>query len=245
MKKIVIIPAFNEEKKIAGIICAIKSCCSDLDIVVVDDGSSDNTHGAAKLAGAISLKLPHNMGYGNALQAGYKYAYLQGYDIVLQMDGDGQHDPAYIPAMIKTLIENDIDVLIGSRFKEKSGYKTSFVRKAGILFFGLIVSAILKKRITDPTSGYQAIKSSVLPFLVSEAFPSDYPDADLIIMLHYEGFKVDEFAMKMKSDPRNKSMHKGIVTNIYYIFKMLMSIFLIIMSFKIFKGQKKRGAECH
>jgi glycosyltransferase involved in cell wall biosynthesis len=244
MKKIVIIPAFNEEKKIAGIISAIKSCDDELEIAVIDDGSSDNTYGAAKLAGASALRLPFNMGYGNALQTGYKYAYSKGFDIVLQMDGDGQHDPAYIPSMIKTLLEADLDVLIGSRFKQKSGYKTSFARKAGIVFFGLIVSAILKKRITDPTSGYQAIRSSVLPFLVSEAFPNDYPDADLLIMLHYEGFKVDEFAMQMKSDPKDKSMHKGILKNIYYIFKMLMSIFLIVISVKIFNRKKKRGAEC-
>ena len=242
MKKIVIIPAYNEEKRIADIIFKIKSIDKDITIAIIDDGSLDNTAEVSKTSGAIVLKLPFNMGYGNALQTGYKYAYENGYDIVLQMDGDGQHDPKYIPFMIETLTKNNTDVIIGSRFKNKSGYKTSFARIAGIKFFSLIVSIILKKKITDPTSGYQAIKARVLPFLVSEAFPYDYPDADLLIMLYYEGFKISEFGMQMHSDPKSKSMHKGILRNIYYIFKMLMSIFLIVISVKIFHNRRQK---CH
>lgn len=237
MRKIIIIPAFNEEKRIAEIISRIKDLYSDLKIVIVDDGSSDNTSETSLNAGAVVLKLPFNMGYGNALQTGYKYAYENNYGLVLQMDGDGQHDPKYIPEMLDAIENNDADIIIGSRFKVKSNYKASFSRRAGIAFFSLIVSAILHKKITDPTSGYQAIRGSVLPFLISESFPNDYPDADLLIMLHYKGFKIEEMPMEMYANPKNKSMHKGFLRNIYYIFKMLMSIFLIVISIKIFNSR--------
>lgn len=240
MKKIVIIPVYNEEKRIAGIIGKIRAAVKTTDIAVVDDGSTDSTSDIAKSAGATVLKLPFNMGYGTALQTGYKYAYENGYDVLVQMDGDGQHNPDYIPQMLERLAKNGSDVIVGSRFKAKTGYKTSFARRAGIAFFSVIVSAIMKKRITDPTSGYQAIKSQVLPFLISESFPNDYPDADLLIMLYYEGFNVDEFAMNMQSDPKSKSMHRGMLKNIYYIFKMLMSIFLVVISIKISRGRRKK-----
>jgi glycosyltransferase involved in cell wall biosynthesis len=242
LKKIVIIPAFNEEKRIQNIILAVKSIDGDIDIAVIDDGSSDRTAVIARNSGSIVLSLPFNMGYGSALQTGYKYAHSNKYDVLIQMDGDGQHDPAYIPEMLEHLVRDNVDVLVGSRFKTKTGYATSFARRTGIAFFGIIVSAILRKRITDPTSGYQAISSRVFPFLISESFPNDYPDADLLIMLHYEGFEIEEFAMKMHSDPKGKSMHKGIMRNIYYIFKMLMSIFLLVISIQIFKNRSKK---CH
>lgn len=240
MKKIVIIPAYNEEKRIAEIINNIKSIDKDLKIAVIDDGSSDNTALNAISAGAVVIKLPFNIGYGSALQTGYKYALENGFDIVVQMDGDGQHDPKYIPEMINTLIKNNVDVLIGSRFKVKTSYKTTFARRIGIILFSKIVSLIIKKRVTDATSGYQVIRATVLPFLVSESFPIDYPDADLLIMLNYEGFKIEEFPMKMHSDPKSKSMHKGFLKNIYYIFKMLMSIFLLVISIKFFKSYSKQ-----
>ncbi len=239
MKKIVIIPAFNEEARIAAIIGKIHSIDNALEIAVIDDGSKDNTAHSASSAGAVALRLPFNMGYGVALQTGYKYAYENGYDIVIQLDADGQHDPKYIPDMIAALLKNSDDVIVGSRFKVKTGYRASLVRRMGIFFFGRIVSMIMMKKMTDPTSGYQAIRSRVLPFLISESFPNDYPDADLLIMLYYEGFKIEEFPMEMYSDPKNKSMHKGFFKNIYYVFKMLLSIFLVVISVKFFRNRRQ------
>ena len=235
MKKAIIIPAFNEEKRIQKLISEIKLISEDYEIIVIDDGSNDNTANAALSAGAVVISHPFNLGYGSALQTGYKYALKNYFDIIVQMDADGQHDPKYIPQMIDILANQDIDVLIGSRFKNKTNYKTTLARKLGIKLFSAITSLIIKKKITDATSGYQAIKAKVLPFLVSEFFPSDYPDADLLIMLDYNGFKIEEFAMEMYPDSQNKSMHKGFLKNIYYIFKMLISIFLLIISINFFK----------
>ncbi len=240
LKKLIIIPAYNEEKRISQIITKIKSIddliAKNLTIAVIDDGSCDNTYMNAKNSGAIVLKHPFNMGYGSALQTGYKFAQENKFDVIVQMDGDGQHDPKYIPEMINLLTKNqNIDILIGSRFKNNTNYKTSLARKIGIIVFSKIVSLFIRKKITDATSGYKAIKSKVLPFLVSESFPTDYPDADLLIMLNYKGFNIEEFSMEMSSEPKSKSMHKGFLNNLYYIFKMFLSIFLTVISIKIFR----------
>jgi len=183
-KTLIIVPSFKEEKNILQVITGLKKHVPDLDILVIDDGSRDKTHKLASTIGIKTLKHPFNMGYGVTIQTGYKYAVKYGYDIVVQCDGDGQHDPRFIKPIVKALKESKADVVIGSRFLEGGSYNAPFLRKTGIKFFSKIASIITGQKITDSTSGQQALSRRVFKFFSKmDHFPYDYPDADAIITL--------------------------------------------------------------
>ena len=224
---LVIIPAYNESRSIRGIIEQIKNCLPEADILVVNDGSTDNTSQTAVDAGASVLNHPLNMGYGAALQTGYKYAQKKGYTYILQMDADGQHEPLSLKDILKELKSGNTDVVIGSRFLHKESYDPALFRKTGMKLFGLIASVITGQKITDPTSGFQGYCRDVLKFLVSDYFPTDYPDADVIVMIHKRGFKIKEIPVVMCSGS-GESMHSG-TKPLYYIFKMMLSLFVTVL----------------
>lgn len=227
--KLVIIPAFNEEKNIESVIHSISEVSLDLDILVIDDGSTDQTAAIVDKLGMKLISLPNNLGYGVALQTGFIYAKQKGYDIVIQVDADGQHIPSYIPFMLEEVQNPDVDVVIGSRFLEDKSYKTTLSKRLGMIFFGFLTSLIIKKRITDPTSGFQVLKGDVIDFMSRDMYPPDYPDADMIILLTRAGYKIKEVPVKMRSNPKHaKSMHRGHKT-IYYVLKMLLSILVTLL----------------
>ena len=223
----VIIPAFNEAGRIAPTIAGICKF-TDADIIVVSDGSTDNTVNEASEAGATVVELPFNLGYGAALQTGFKHALKMGYRFAVQMDADGQHDPSAIQSLIEPVIKGEVDVTIGSRFLRRGDYKAPFVRKVGMSFFAFIASIFTGKRVTDPTSGFQALNSKVMKFYASDAYPVDYPDADVIIMLHRRGIKFSEIPVAMKRSVGKVSMHSGLKP-FYYTFKMLLSILVTLL----------------
>ena len=224
---LVVIPAYNEYRAIGEVVGRVKACLSEADILVVNDGSSDDTAGIARQAGARVISLLFNMGYGVALQAGYKYAREKGYNYVLQLDADGQHEPAFLKDILRELETGPADVVIGSRYLREESYRPSFARRQGVRLFAKLTSVIIKQKISDPTSGFQGFRKPVLNFLVSDYFPVDYPDADFIIMLHKCGFKIKEIPIIMKSGS-GKSMHSG-AKPLYYIFKMILSILVTIL----------------
>lgn len=232
-KIIIIIPAFNEQKSISSVINRIREVNKTYDIAVIDDCSNDKTADIALSMGVSVLRHRINMGYGISLQTGYKYAFKNKYEIIVQLDADGQHDPGYIPEMIEYLRSSNVDMIIGSRYLKKTNYKTPIIRKLGILFFRTLVRIVTDKMIYDPTSGYRVISSRVLPLLISDEFPCDFPDADLIIMLNYSGFSIMELSLEMHQNKEGKSMHNGLVNNLFYIFKMCLSVFLVVISKKI------------
>jgi glycosyltransferase involved in cell wall biosynthesis len=232
---LVIIPAFNEEERITSVIQGIKQYLPPAEILIVDDGSWDGTRRKAEAEGVKVVSHPFNMGYGTGLQTGYKYALRKGYDWLIQMDGDGQHDPASMLALISVVQIGEADVAIGSRFLKNEdhasglpSYRPPFLRRVGMRFFGRIASWLTQQRITDPTSGYQAMNRKVLEWVSGDHFPVDYPDADVIIMLHRSGFRIKEVPVQMYLNEANKSMHSG-WKPVYYIFKMLLSILLTLM----------------
>jgi glycosyltransferase involved in cell wall biosynthesis len=230
-KILTIIPAFNEGKTIAQVISGIKENTLHCDILVINDGSIDSTAERAKTAGAKVIHLPFNMGYGIALQTGYKYALEKGYHYMIQMDGDGQHDPHYIKDLLEVVTSGKADIAIGSRFSKNNKnytYRAGWIKKVGIMLFASITSIIIRRKVSDPTSGYQAINRNVARFYASESYPCDYPDADVIIMLHRAGFHIKEFPVVMHRNRNKKSMHSGIKP-LYYIFKMSLSIFLTLL----------------
>jgi len=227
-KALVIIPAYNEARNIARVIGEIRKHNGSIDILTVNDGSSDATPEIAAACGSAVVSLPFNLGYGVALQTGYKYALREGYDYVVQMDADGQHDPQYIGKFLEEIAKKEADVLIGSRFLSEKCYKISWARAMGMGLFSGISSFIIKQRVTDSTSGYQCIDKDVLGFFVNDIYPCDYPDADVIIMLHLAGFRIQEIPVVMLANNENKTMHSGI-RPLYYVFKMFLSIFVTLL----------------
>jgi hypothetical protein len=228
---LVLIPAFNEAKNIGKVISGIKKLHPGAQILVVCDGSEDGTPAVAREAGAETVILPFNLGYGVALQTGYKYALAKGYEYLLQMDGDGQHDPAYMDRLLRIVRSGEADVALGSRFaspKEKGTYQAGYIKRVGMKFFALLTSVLIKQKVTDATSGYQAMNRDVLKFYASDIYPVDFPDADVLIMLHRAGFKIKEEPVAMYQSGNNHSMHRGMIP-LYYVFKMFLSIFVELM----------------
>jgi glycosyltransferase involved in cell wall biosynthesis len=230
-KILILIPAFNEERNISTVINEVEKEIPDVPILVVNDGSSDLTEKRALACGAKVLTHPFNMGYGVALQTGYKYALQYGFDYVLQMDGDGQHDPRYLKPLLKEVKEGEADVVIGSRFLGEGEYPIPFLRRLGMRFFGFVASRLSGQKITDPTTGYQALNQKAVNFCITDAFPGDYPDADVLIMIIRAGLRIKEIPVGMHPNSERKSMHSGLKP-IYYIYKMLLSIILNLLRSK-------------
>ena len=228
MKILILIPAYNEGARIGDVVRGVRETNPNFDVVVVNDGSLDNTVQAARAAGAAVLSHPFNMGYGVTIQTGYKYALAKGYDFVVQIDGDGQHDPAFITQVIAPVLAGETDFALGSRFLGVESYDPSLVRRVGMAFFCKLVSVLIGTRITDSTSGFQAFNRKVIRYLTTEVFPCDYPDADMLLTLHRAGFRIREVPVRMHASASGKSMHAG-WKPLYYIFKMLLSIFVTML----------------
>ena len=220
---LIVLPAFNEAPHLGGLIARIRAEVPGAAVAVVDDGSTDGTREAARKAGAAVLPLPSNSGYGVALQTGYKYAQRGGYAFVVQLDSDGQHDPAGIPVLLEQVREGACDLCIGSRFLEGTPYPIPPLRRAGMFLFRRIASWLLGQTITDPTSGFQAMNARVVAFYCRDSYPVDYPDTDVLVALHRHGFRILERPVVMHAGENGRSIHNGI-RPFYYLFKMSLTI---------------------
>ncbi len=224
---LVIIPAYNEEHRIGDVVRELRALALDADILVVNDGSRDRTARAARAAGATVISHPYNLGYGATLQTAYKYALRQGSRYVLQMDADGQHPPEEARKVLDPVRRGEADVVIGSRFMAGGGgYESPWARRVGIRLFGALARALTGARMTDVTSGFIAVNRPVIALFASELFPADFPDADVRMMLHMAGYRVQEIPVQMKAGPPNKSMHGGALA-LWYIAKMLISMAIV------------------
>lgn len=241
-KILAVIPAFNESGNIGQVIRDLKAQRGVDEIVVIDDGSQDNTVEVARKAGASVIPLVSHLGYGAALQTGYLYGYENQYDWLIQLDGDGQHDPESVENLIKCLDEKDVDLVIGSRFLSEKGYRAPLIRKFGMQLFRWLIYLLIKKKITDPTSGFQALNRDVIRFFAKEAvYPPDYPDADMILLLHNVGFRIEEIPVVMHLNPTGQSMHSGLKP-LYYVVKMTLSIFSVLFGqYRTFLRKKENG----
>ena len=226
---LVLMPAFNESDIVGGIVAEVRGYLPDAQVLVVDDGSADGTGRVAAEAGATVISLPFNMGYGVALQTGFKYALRKGVQSVALIDADGQHDPRYLPAVLEPVLDGECDVVIGSRFLEPGSYKPRLFRRAGSRIFAAVASVLTRRRITDSTSGYQAFGPAAIRFNASEGFPTDYPDADLIVMMHRSGLRLREVPVRMLESRGGQSMHDNPLRVVYYIFRMIFSLAVILL----------------
>jgi glycosyltransferase involved in cell wall biosynthesis len=223
-KFLVIVPAYNEEGSVGKVIEEVRHHVPQADILIVNDGSTDLTSEIARSKGAIVLDLPFNLGIGGAMQAGYQYAYEKGYDIAIQVDGDGQHDPKEIGKLLKALGEKKIDMAIGSRFIGDLGYKSSTMRRIGISIFSQVISMIVGQRITDPTSGFRASNRKAIQLFASN-YPQDYPEPEVVILLHQCHLKMEEVPVGMSERYSGESSITKI-RSIYYMVKVLLAIFV-------------------
>lgn len=236
MTALVIIPAFNEEKNLASVIAEVKTNLPGFDIVVVNDGSIDRTIQIAASNGAEIVSHPVNIGYGAAVQTGFKYACKKGYNLVVLMDADGQHDAKDASMLVRTLKEQSADMVLGSRFMVKTGYKTTFARVVGRNLFSLITYLITHRNFLDITSGFQALNGQAVAFL-SRNYPVDYPDAEVIIMMLLNGFQIAEAPANFRQRLNGQSMF-SLPKKLYYPFKGLLAILIVVMR-EIFSKKEK------
>ncbi|OGP19856.1 MAG: glycosyl transferase family 2, partial [Deltaproteobacteria bacterium GWA2_55_10] len=186
---LIIIPAFNEEASIANVIASVRRCVPGADIVVINDGSTDRTRSIAEGLGVVVLNHIYNLGIGATMQTGYKYAVAGGYDLAVQFDGDGQHPAEQIKDIIRPVLDGKADLVVGSRFLGEGNYRPSIARGAGMAFFSRLVSAILKERLTDTTSGFRAAGRECINYF-SSRYPDDYPEVEALVLLHKKGFSI-------------------------------------------------------
>lgn len=225
---LLIIPAHNEAHNIAHVLQEVRDTGLDLDVLVVDDLSTDETAGVAAQAGARVLRLPCNLGYGGAVQTGFRYAVDYGYTWGVMMDADGQHAARCIADLLQPVQSGKADVALGSRFLGQMEYKTTFAKQLGMSIFRTVTSRITGQRITDPTSGFQALNRDVMAFFAWDNYPVDFPDADTILLLHFAGFRVTEVPVVMRERLSGQSMHSS-WRPIYYVFKMFLAILIVLL----------------
>jgi len=221
---IIVIPAFEEAPRIGGVLRSIRASGQPEEILVIDDGSGDGTALVAGDAGARVISHPFNLGYGAALQTGYKYALRHGFEYVVQMDADGQHLAGEIPLLREPLLLGQADIVVGSRFIMVSGYEPGFARGLGRLLFHWL-GRLAGIHITDPTSGFQALHRRAFELFCGDAFPVDFPDIDVLLLAHRRGLRLREVEVNMASSPRGSSLHSGIMP-IYYVYKMMLSLWV-------------------
>jgi len=236
---VIVIPARNEEACIGAVLGEVSSLYPGYDVVVVDDASEDRTGEIARRAGATVLAAPIRLGYGGAVHAGFKYAHERDYDVVVLLDADGQHDARYIADLVDATSEYDL--VIGSRFRGKVHYRIPPVRYAGMKVFSAIASAIIGRRVTDTSSGFQALRRSVFGLFATTTYPVDHPDADTIIWVARHGLEVGEVPVEMRGRTAGRSMISGLVSSLRYAVKMPLAILVTLL--RIPAPRKEEEAE--
>ncbi|MBA7496848.1 Polyprenol monophosphomannose synthase [subsurface metagenome] len=231
-KIMILIPTYNEEKSIGQVIRGVKKSLPQADVVVVDE-SSDSTEEIARKLGVIVLKVPPSLEIAGGVETGFSFADLRGYDMVVRVDGDGQHNPDQIPRLMQPILDGEADVTIGSRYMRAGDYKASLPRTLTTKLFSLIVSAIIRQKITDATSGFQMVNRRVIEFL-SRSYFFDYSEVEAIVLLKKAGFRILEIPVSMKKRAQGQSSFT-FVRAFYFIFT---GILLLLIS--LLKGEPLR-----
>jgi hypothetical protein len=224
MKKLLIIPAYNEADSLVDLVADINKSAPDYDYIIINDGSNDHTKEICLENGLNALHLINNLGIGGAVQTGYLYAIRNNYDIAIQIDGDGQHNPAYLDALIQPIVEGKADFTIGSRFIEKEGFQSSGLRRAGILWLDAILKRSTGLDITDATSGFRACDQEVMHVFASY-YPKDYPEPETIADLYRHKFRIKEVPVVMRERQIGVSSIR-FFKPIYYMLKVTVSILI-------------------
>jgi len=220
---VAVVPAYDEEDAIAGVVDEIRAFDPAIDVVVVDDGSRDSTADAADAAGAVVVRLPFNLGIGAAVQTGFRYALEHGYDVAVRLDGDGQHDPAELPKLLGPLERGEADVVTGSRFRgDDGGYRPPLGRRLGITWFAKLVTLLSRQRVTDTTSGFQALNRPAIA-LFARDYPSDYPEVEATVLLLKHRLRLTEVPVEMR-ERETGSSSITVLRSLYYAIKVTLAL---------------------
>ncbi|MGE9941799.1 glycosyltransferase family 2 protein [Bariatricus sp. SGI.161] len=224
MKKLIIIPAYNESENIEKTVTAIKKNAPDFDYVIINDCSTDQTRKICERNHYNIINLPINLGIGGAVQTGYRYGYEEGYDVAVQVDGDGQHDPQFLNTMVEYLNENNLDMVIGSRFINKEGFQSSGTRRIGIKYFAILIRVLTGTKITDPTSGLRMVNREIMKIFAYD-YPKDYPEPESVVSILRKEKKVKELPVIMKAREGGVSSISP-KKSIYYMIKVTLAILI-------------------
>jgi glycosyltransferase involved in cell wall biosynthesis len=222
LRRVAIVPALNEEECVARVIDELRAFDPDFEIVVVDDGSIDRTAAAAAAKGAYVLKLPFNLGIGGAVQTGFRFAFENGFQLAVRVDGDGQHDPTQLPTLLEPVLAGEADIVVGSRFVGPGGYRSSRSRRVGISILAAAVSALVRQRVTDPTSGFQALNRHAIALFAAD-YPHDYPEVEATVMVFKHRLRLKEVPVQMRERAAGRSSI-GTAASVYYMIKVLLAI---------------------
>ena len=224
-KALAVVPAYNEEATLGHVIAGLRDAQPDFDIAVIDDGSTDRTRAIAEAAGVRVLRLPFNVGIGGAVQAGFTFALENDYDYMVQVDGDGQHDPDEIAKLVAEMQrDRQMDVIVGSRFLKDLEYVGPVSRRAGIHIFAFLLSRFVGQKVTDPTSGFRLYNRRAIS-LFARDYPHDYPEVEAVLVLHFHRLRMREVPVRMfQRGGGSSSITSG--KSVYYMIKVLLAIFV-------------------
>jgi len=220
---VAVVPAFDEEGAIGAVVEEIHAFDPSIDVVVVDDGSTDTTPDVARAAGAAVVRLPFNLGIGAAVQTGFRYALEQGYDVAVRLDGDGQHDASELRKLLEPLGRDEADVVTGSRFRDTNDtYRPPLGRRLGITWFARLVSLLSRQQVTDTTSGFQALNRKAI-VLFARDYPSDYPEVEATVLLLKHRLRLLEVPVRMR-EREHGSSSITFLSSIYYAIKVTLAL---------------------
>jgi glycosyltransferase involved in cell wall biosynthesis len=226
VRRVAIVPALNEGQTVARVIEEIRAVDPGFEILVVDDGSTDGTQAEAERAGALVVRLPYNVGIGGAVQTGYQYARDHGFQVAVQIDGDGQHDPGELARLLEPIGADRADMVIGSRFLEAGPYRAPFARRLGIRLLASAVSLIVRQRMTDPTSGFRAVNRRGIVLFAAD-YPHDYPEAEANVLASRHRLRIVEVPVAMRTRSAGRSSIT-VLRSLYYMIKVMLALFISV-----------------
>lgn len=236
-KILVLIPCYNEEENIVRTVEHLKQTCPTVDFLVINDCSTDDSAALLRQHGYPFLDLPVNLGIGGGVQCGYRYAHSKGYDVTVQMDGDGQHDPVYLHAVVAPVLSGEADMCIGSRFINKEGFQTSFMRRVGIRFLSGLIHLLCGRRVLDVTSGFRATNARMTAYFAKH-YATDYPEPEAILAASLAGYKVSEAPVIMQERQGGVSSISSF-KSAYYMVKVSLALVIDRFSIKKVKGGQR------
>ena len=228
MRVLAIVPAFNEERSLPAVVAGLRRSATSVDVCVVDDGSTDGTAEVARSLGVTVLSIPVNLGIGGAVQAGYQWARDHGYDVAVQVDGDGQHDTSFLPALVEAVVSGHAGLVVGSRFvgpPASGAFRSTWTRRAGIRYLSWMLRLRCGARVTDPTSGFRAAGRPAIE-LFARSYPPDYPEPESIAVAARAGLTVAEVPVRMSARLHGESSISA-WRSLYYLVKVSLALVVL------------------
>jgi hypothetical protein len=237
LRRLAIVPAYNEQDTVGRVIDEVRAFDAGFDVVVVDDGSTDRTAAIATARGAYVVRLPFNLGIGGAVQTGYRFAFERGYDVAVQVDGDGQHDATELPRILAPVLADEADMVVGSRFAGDGAYRSSAMRRVGIRVFAWVVSRLVGQRVTDSTSGFRAVNRRGIELFAAD-YPHDYPEVEATVMAVRHRLRLREVPVAMRERGGGRSSITA-ARSVYYMLKVLLALFVGLFRRDVVPGSKE------